>query len=95
MTIPERVMIMEDHKRQCTTDDLNMALFAQLYRLDGASLDEIDGEIARSEAVQKLAGRIIENANTSINLMRLKVQAGMDVAEAVGAMPRMLGGGQE
>lgn len=75
-----------------TFDDLNAALFAQMERLANANADTVEGEIARSDAVQKLAGRVIDNANTAIGLMRLQASEGMDMGGMVVTAPKMLVG---
>lgn len=80
--------------QQSTFDTLNDALFAQLDRLAGAEGDALEGEIERSRAVSSLAGNIINNMGTAVNLMRLQAQEGMDVAGLVATSPRMLGGGR-
>ena len=85
---------MGGYKRQGTFDDLNAALFAQMEKLANADKDNIGDEISRSDATQKLAGRIIENANTAISLMRLQAQEGMDMGGMVATAPKMLVGGQ-
>ena len=75
-----------------TFDDLNAALFAQMEKLANADEGSVADEIMRSDATQKLAGRIIENANTAINLMRLQAQEGMDMGGMVATAPKMLVG---
>lgn len=86
---------MSGYQRQGTFDDLNAALFAQLDRLAGADDDAIEREIERSGAVSQLAARVIDNANTAINLVKLRSAEGMDVAGLVATAPKMLGGGRE
>lgn len=84
------------YERQGTFDDLNAALFAQMDRLANASDEEdVKREIERSEAVSRLAGNIIGNANTAINLMRLQASEGMDMAGRIATRPKMLGGGPD
>lgn len=78
-----------------TFDDLNAALFAQMEKLANADAESIEGEIARSDAVQKLAGRVIDNANTAINLMKLQAADGMDMGGMVATAPKMLVGSSE
>lgn len=78
--------------RQGTFDDLNDALFAQMERLANASGDALEREIERSEAVSKLAGNIIGNANTAINLLKFQATEGIDMAGMVATRPKMLGG---
>lgn len=81
------------YERQGTFDDLNAALFAQMDRLANASDEEsVRREIERSEAVGKLAGNIIGNYNTAINLMKFQASEGMDLAGMVDMRPKMLGG---
>ena len=75
-----------------TFDDLNAALFAQMERLANADADSVENEIARSDAVQKLAGRVIDNANTAIGLMKLQATEGMDMGGMVATAPKMLVG---
>lgn len=82
-------------QRKGTFDDLNDALFAQMERLANASGDALEGEIERSRAVSQLAGNIISNANTAINLMRFQAMEGMDMAGAVATYPKMLVSGEK
>lgn len=82
-------------RSQGTFDELNDALFAQMDRLANAADEEaVEREIGRSEAVSKLAGNIIANTKSAIDLVRMQRDAGMDVAAMVSAPPRMLGGGK-
>lgn len=81
------------YERQGTFDDLNNALFAQMEKLANADdEDSVKREIERSEAVSKLAGNIIGNYNTAINLMRFQASEGMDMAGMIASRPKMLGG---
>lgn len=81
------------YERQGTFDDLNAALFAQMDKLASASDEEsVKREIERSEAVSKLAGNIIGNYNTAINLMKFQQSEGMDMAGMIASRPKMLGG---
>jgi hypothetical protein len=80
------------YERQGTFDDLNNALFAQMDRLANASGEDVEKEIERSRAVGNLAGNIIANYNTAINLMRFQASEGMDLAGTVAMRPKMLGG---
>lgn len=81
------------YERQGTFDDLNNALFAQMEKLANADSEEsVKREIERSEAVSKLAGNIIGNYNTAINLMKFQASEGMDLAGMVATRPKMLGG---
>lgn len=81
------------YERQGTFDDLNNALFAQMEKLANADSEEsVKREIERSEAVSKLAGNIIGNYNTAINLMKFQASEGMDLAGMVSTRPKMLGG---
>lgn len=81
------------YERQGTFDDLNNALFAQMEKLaNAADEDSVKREIERSEAVSKLAGNIIGNYNTAINLMRFQASEGMDMAGMIASRPKMLGG---
>lgn len=83
------------YERQGTFDDLNAALFAQMEKLANASDEEtITREINRSKAVGDLAGNIISNYNTAINLMKFQASEGMDMAGMIAARPKMLGGGK-
>ena len=75
-----------------TFDDLNAALFAQMEKLANADDETVETEIARSDAVQKLAGRVIDNANTAIGLMKLQAADGMDMAGMITTAPKMLVG---
>lgn len=56
-----------------TLADLNTHLFAQLDRLDGEKLtpEQIETEVARSEAIVKVADRITENAKVQLAAAKL------------------------
>ena len=84
-----------NYKRQGTFDDLNAALFAQIDRLQHAGKDEIENEIARSNAVSKLATNVVNNMNNAVQVARLLAEEGMDVSGIRATMPRMLGGADE
>lgn len=55
-----------------TLNDLNNYLFEQLENINNYSLtdEELDKEIKRSEAVQKVARTIIDNANLVLQAKR-------------------------
>lgn len=76
-------------------DDLNEALFAQMAKLqsvDPKDKDKMEQVIEQSKAVSQLAGNIIGNANTAINLMRFQSSEGTSMAESIAVRPKMLGG---
>lgn len=58
-------------------NDLNRLLFDQLERLSvpGLKGDELMDEIQRTEAVTKVSGQIIGNANTLLKALQLKENA--------------------
>ena len=59
---------------QNTLGDLNNHLFAQLERLGSEELegDELKEEILRAKAVTDIAGEIIDNANTVLDVMKFQ-----------------------
>ena len=61
---------------QNTLGDLNNHLFAQLERLGSEELegDELKEEILRAKAVTDIAGEIIDNANTVLNVMKFQAE---------------------
>lgn len=77
-------------------DALNDALFAQMDKLqsiDPRDKDAMDQCIAQSDAVSKLAGNIIGNATTAINMMKFRaMESGID--KALINAPKMLGDGR-
>ena len=77
-------------------DTLNDALFAQMDKLqsiDPGDKDAMEQCIAQSDAVSKLAGNIIGNATTAINLMKFRAMEG-GIGDALVNAPRMLGDGR-
>lgn len=76
-------------------DKYNAVIFDQLDRLTNADQETIADEIARSEAVQKLVGRGIENVNTAISLMKFQESCGMDLGGMVATAPAMLASAPE
>lgn len=77
-----------------TFDVLNAALFAQMERLASASDEELEREIERSKAVSQLAGNVIGNARTAIDLMRFQANEELGLSDRVMVQPKMLGGGE-
>lgn len=78
-------------------DDLNEALFAQMAKLqsvDPKDKDKMEQVIEQSKAVSQLAGNIIGNANTAINLARFQASEGIGAAGLIATQPKMLGGGK-
>jgi hypothetical protein len=53
--------------------DLNAHLFAQLERLDveNLSAEQIEAEVARTDAIVKVADRITENAKVQLTAAKL------------------------
>lgn len=77
-------------------DDLNEALFAQMAKLqsvDPRDKDKMEQVIEQSKAVSQLAGNIIGNANTAINLAKFQASEGIGAAGLIATQPKMLGGG--
>ncbi|HJA90878.1 MAG TPA: hypothetical protein H9948_08830 [Candidatus Jeotgalibaca merdavium] len=72
--------------------DLQNFLFGQLERLDNPDLspEELKQEINRSEAMAKIAGKAIENAQTVIKAKRLYNSSEDYVPES--ERPKMLEG---
>ena len=75
---------------QNTLKDLNNHLFAQLERLgdEDLSQEKLNREVARSEAVGKIASTIIDNANTVLRAVKLKEEG----LNADLQLPKMLEG---
>lgn len=86
---------MSDYQRQGVFDDLNNALFAQLDRLQAATGEDVEREIARSKAVSDLAGNVVDNMSNAVKVAQIMSNEGMDVSGMRKAMPRMLGGGDD
>ena len=75
---------------QNTLKDLNNHLFAQLERLGDEEMtqEKLNVEVARSEAVVKIASTIIDNANTVLRAVKLKEEG----LNADLQLPKMLEG---
>ncbi len=72
-------------------NELNRLLFDQLERLSvpGLKGDELMDEIQRTEAVTKVSGQIIGNANTLLKALQLKenaMDANMQLPELIVGM---------
>lgn len=66
--------------------DLNNLLFEQLERLSDPNIEgeQLDSEIKRTEAVVKVSGQIIGNANIVLQALKLKdntMDAGLKLPE--------------
>lgn len=72
--------------------DLQNFLFGQLERLDNPDLspEELKQEISRSEAMAKIAGKAIENAQTVIKAQTMYSRSEVYMPEA--ERPKMLEG---
>ncbi|ACV22602.1 Uncharacterised protein [Slackia heliotrinireducens] len=70
---------------------LNDALFRELERLESAEGDGLQREVERAKAVADLAGKVIDNARTSLQAVRLQREAEDGVAASV-SVPRFLMG---
>lgn len=57
-----------------TLKDLNNHLFAQLDRLSKADKSELDAEIQRAEAIQKVSSEIIDAHKTQLDAVKLVAQ---------------------
>ena len=76
-------------------DDLNKALFAQIDKLqsiDPAEEERMKQCIEQSREVSRLAGNIIRNASSAIDLMRLHHEAGIELEVKTNKTPKMLEG---
>lgn len=67
-----------------TLNDLNNYLFEQLERINDDSLsdEELDREIKRSDAVQKVARTIVDNANLVLQAKKHVEEWGKDTVDA-------------
>ena len=74
---------------QNTLGDLNNHLFAQLERLGDEELegDKLKEEILRAKAVTDIAGEIIDNANTVLNVMKFQAET---LGRSSISIPKML-----
>ena len=74
---------------QNTLGDLNNHLFAQLERLGNEELegDELKEEILRAKAVTDIAGEIIDNANTVLDVMKFQAET---LGRSSISIPKML-----
>ena len=74
---------------QNTLGDLNNHLFAQLERLGNEELegDELKEEILRAKAVTDIAGEIIDNANTVLDVMKFQTET---LGRSNVSVPKML-----
>ena len=74
---------------QNTLGDLNNHLFAQLERLGSEELegDKLKEEILRAKAVTDIAGEIIDNANTVLNVMKFQAET---LGRSSISIPKML-----
>ena len=72
-----------------TLGDLNNHLFAQLERLGNEELegDKLKEEILRAKAVTDIAGEIIDNANTVLNVMKFQAET---LGRSSSSIPKML-----
>ena len=72
-----------------TLGDLNNHLFAQLERLGDEELegDKLKEEILRAKAVTDIAGEIIDNANTVLNVMKFQAET---LGRSSISIPKML-----
>ena len=74
---------------QNTLGDLNNHLFAQLERLGNEELegDKLKEEILRAKAVTDIAGEIIDNANTVLDVMKFQAET---LGRSSISIPKML-----
>ena len=74
---------------QNTLGDLNNHLFAQLERLGNEELegDELKEEILRAKAVTDIAGEIIDNTNTVLDVMKFQAET---LGRSSISIPKML-----
>lgn len=65
--------------------DLNNHLFTQIERLneEDISMEDLDKEIKRAEAIAKVATKIIESSNISLRAASLIAEHGGDLNQAV------------
>lgn len=72
-----------------TLMDLSDTLFEQLGRLNEADKASLESEVQRSRAMCGVAGTIIENANTVMDVIRYRQSVSSPTE-----VPRMLTGGE-
>lgn len=76
--------------------ELANALFGELDRLDGCqTAEEIEREVMRAKAVEAIAGKVIENAQTVISAVKLQVATEDATISTIAPLPPMLLGGGE
>ena len=83
----EEAMVAEQN---ITLEQLNIELFSELHRLrevDASDADALKAEVARSKAVEGIARTIVDNANTMLDVTRLRAEYSKQVT-----VPKMLDG---
>lgn len=73
-----------------TLEQLNIELFAELHRLrevDASDADALKAEVVRSKAVEGISKTIISNANTMLDVTRLRTEYSKQLT-----VPKMLEG---
>jgi hypothetical protein len=82
---------MTAHGPQNTLTDLNNHLFAELERLGDEDLtgDHLHEELDRADAISKVAGNVVENANL---MLKASVAFGDNISASRTDRPRLLGG---
>jgi len=76
--------------KRVTLEQLNIELFSELHRLrevDASDPDALEAEVKRSKAVEGISKTIIANANTVLDVTRLRAEYSKQVN-----VPRMLEG---
>lgn len=72
--------------------DLNAILFAQLERLQNATAKELESEIQKAEAIEKLSEQVIKNNNMRLSAAKLIAQyKGMKNVEGVELPQTLIG----
>lgn len=77
-------------EQNITLEQLNIELFAELHRLrevDASDPDALRAEVERSKAVEGISKTIIANANTMLDVTRLRAEYSKQVT-----VPKMLDG---
>jgi hypothetical protein len=74
--------------KRVTLEQLNIELFSELHRLrevDAGDPDALEAEVKRSKAVEGISKTIISNANTVLEVTRLRAEYSKTVV-----VPKML-----
>ena len=84
---------MTEREQSNIFDDLNDALSAQMLKLqsiDPRDTEQMEACVKQSREVSRLAGNIIRNTSTAIDLMRAQHEIGLDLGNKSIVTPKTL-----